>query len=353
MANTYELRAILSDADSLAALVRYYERGWDRILKTLALGIAKPAASRTNRLLAELRRILANLDPRRDSFVKHWVRDWIRKAFLAGETSAMDALPDGASRASARELSDQVGNTTAALASKLGFLAASMEASVAAALYAAGRAILNAPDLRGAVAAEGLVETSVLTVVQDLQEVVLDGANAEISARLARKGIPRFVTASLDKVHRGVVTVGKASVSIPAYVRQSGQDALGEAHNSASLAVAHRNEVDHVFVDKESSKKICPFCAQVEFNVFYDGLLAKDPAGFPRLKDLPPGPAWHPNCVHIVTPWDIRTKSPAEIAEALALALEIPADHYGANAVERVNNGLGGEERINDLRKHA
>ncbi len=350
----YDLRAILSDADVLATLTRYYERGWDRILNTLALGIHRPGSMRTRLLLRKLRAIIAGLDPKRDSAVRWWIRDYVRKAFLAGERQAVDAIPGSALNVPARAMSDTVGNAIAALDQKLGFVAAQMDAVLSGSIMAAARAMLINVELRDGMNAGILRSAKGRAVADDLQTVILQGSDQVTASRLVQAGIPRFVVEGLDKLNRGIITVGKASVSIPAYVRQTAQDALAETHNSASLIVAQRNKIDHVFIDKEASRRICRFCATVEFNVFYNGPEFRDPMGFPRLKDLPPGPKWHPNCAHVVVPWPIASKSQAEIDEALANALAIPAEFYGPGAVDRVNEG-GGEAAFHKdrERKHA
>ncbi len=333
MANTYELRAILNDAAAIAALQRYYERGWDRILAALALGVARPSALRTRELLAKLRSILATLDPAKNPEVRHWIRDWVRKSFAAGEdAAAVEIEHRKPSRSDSSIASATMANAAAVLEHKLSMVASSMSALVTAAYLAINQAVLNSPLLRSGTSIERQVG-------QDLQGMILNGPDPITVGRLARNGISRATSDVLRRVNAGIIQIGKAAVSLPVYVKQAAQDVLAETHNAASVLVGQKNDVDHVLIGKEETRNICIFCSGVEFRVFYSGTLPKDPAGFPRLQDLPPGPKWHPNCVHILLPWDISAKSQAEINSERAASLAIPAAWFGPQGtVEKVNS---------------
>lgn len=342
-----DLRAILSDAQSTAALQGYYERGWDRILRTLALGIARPGSQRARLLVAQLRGILATLDPRRDSFVRHWIREWIRRSFVVGEAASMREIQGSPLRVPARQTADIVANVIGTVDAKLAGLVASMDASLGLAIRMTHAALLADPDLRGGLT-DGILRTQEgRQIAADLQEVVLGGSNPVTARRLQQSGIPKTVVDALDRLNAGTVTVGKASVNAVAYADAVGQDGITDANNAAALAVTSRNDVDHVYIEREEKLNICRFCFRVQFNVFYAGKEEKDPAGFPRLADLPPGPKWHIKCAHAVVAWPLAQHTTQEIASALANALSIPAEYYGpAGTVEKVNQGPAALQQV-------
>lgn len=339
-ANTYDLRAILSDEDALVALVRIFERGWDRVLAALALGIGRPDSARTRQLLAKLRSILAGLDPRKDSAVRHWVREWVRRAYFSGEETSLAELPSKKGKAPAKTVVDSMANAIATLDQKLAAVVDAMSAAATGAALAAHRAILANPDLRG-----GLSTPEGRSINAALQALVLNGIGDVSPSWLVKGGIPRSVIDMIDRLNRGVITIGKGSLNILAYVKQTAGDVLGHVHNAASMHVGEENGVDHVLIGKEETRNICRFCDGVEFRVFYNGPEAVDPNGFPNLRDLPPdhlsgrpGPKWHFNCVHVLLPWDITAKSKAEIDRERAASLAVPAEWFGpAGTVEKVN----------------
>jgi hypothetical protein len=339
MATFYDLRTILNDADSIAALRRYYERGWDRILAALALGIARPGSARSRALLQQLRTILATLDPRRSAFVSHWIRDWVRASFLHGQAAATKEIDGTPSKVDSQDMKDTIANVAGALESKLSGLAYQMETGLSSTMRLTQAAILQDVLLRDGIS-NGILRGPVGgAVAQDLQSIILNGPTLPAILGLKKNGIARNVADALGKLSKGIVTVGKASVPIGPYVETVANDALATANNAAARLVAQGNKIDHVFLDREWVTTVCPYCAGVEYNVFYDGPLSQDPAGFPRLKDLPNGgPKWHPNCAHVIYPWPISQKTPSEIASALASSKAIPADYFGEGAVQRVND---------------
>lgn len=357
MIRFFDLRAILSDGDSVAALEVYYERAWDRILRELALGIARPGAQRARLLVARLRGLLATLDPHRDTYVRHWIRDWIRASFLQAEQSALREIEQGkALRVPARAASDTLANLIGAIDSKLVGVIGQMDAALTSAIRIAHGAILADPQLRGGIVDGVLRNAEGRTVADSLAAILLLGSSPVLEQKLREVGIQRPVVDALARLNGGVINVGRASVQTASYVRTAAQDALVDANNAASLLVVQQNDVDHVYIEREEVKNICPFCLGVQFNVFYTGPLDRDPAGFPRLKDLPPGnhgqpgPKWHQNCAHAVIPWPLRQKSRGEIAAALAKALSIPSVFFGPpGTVEKINHGPGDVSKLRKL----
>lgn len=311
MAADREMRGFLNNANVVSALDRHYQKILDRIINELASGVSRPGGARTAELLRNIRDYVRELDPRRDSFVRDWIRRNVARAFVLGDRAATRDLQ--------RSLEDVSSEQAAGFGSvNRGFGAANqtaMRAIAGAMEETLGRA---ADEMRGNLGLFIRRTQQVLVSDQAVRDVTVSGIirgstfrqrSDEIASILLGKKVSPQVRRELEsigfraehfndfeRVARGeMITAGKRRFNVRDYANLVARTQTREAHKVGTLVRLQQNAIDHVRVSTHVQGE-ADECTPFQGKVFYVGPLDKDPLGFPSLKGTPNGgPPFHPN----------------------------------------------------------
>lgn len=351
MAGTRELDLLLRNADAIRLLGPWYGQQWAAVLRAFARGIGQPGPARVRSIQAELRQRLAALHPRKSKFLGRWIEEWVDRAFWLGVTrgtqditdSRKRAEQDGAAVVPVVQLDEAEGQQHAdvikdKLEAALAAIALQAEAYVMMALARVRQLQVSNVTMRSGTTGGIIRSVEGRAMVDDLRQIVTDGMERATVRRLLERGVPSDLVRLLDRLNLAVViNMGKVAMTPGTAAERAGKVAVMDAWNEGILLASEENAVLYVEIyHTTEGDKICPFCAGVEYHVFFAGQ-GNDPLGFPRLADLPSRPPFHPNCDHHLRPWAFFDASSDEYERRLAESLSIPAEYFGPGAVERVN----------------
>lgn len=356
MATSKEVQAFLASSGVLDALDRHYARIMERILNELAAGMSRPGAARARDLLLRIRQLSAELDPRRDTLVRTWIRERLPQAFILGDKAATRQLREALEKSSSEkrnEFGDINRAFSAVNSTALRAIVASMEdhlADVARQVYttaaiavrktqltlqqdAAVREAVTGGIIRGAAGRE---------ISNDIAAVVLAGKSSpEALKRLQERGFHQDTLELYKRLSQGqMVTVGKKTMNVRAYANLVARTMARQATSVATVVRLQQNGIDHVQVSKHRQKK-ADVCTLIAGQVFYIGPLPKDPLGFPSIKEIPGGEfPPHPNCSHVFQPYVAALKPAESVNQAKDVAGLIPRKFLGKTA-GKVNELIG------------
>lgn len=323
---------------SSAELERHYRRVLDRILAEMALGVSRPGAARAQALIREINRFVDQLHPRKQSFVRDWIKREGQKAFVLGDRQATRELRKSLASApdpSAREVEinrawtavNQTGlrAVSAAMETHLTKAAEDLRAGLGLVIRRTQQRLVSDQSIRDATV-EGIIRGSTARkVADDIAAAMLRRkVSPEVKARLRASGFDASMFRDFAAVARGTfVQAGARRMSIASYADLVARTQLREAHRVATVVRLQQNAVDHVQISRHVQAK-ADECTPYAGRVFYIGALPRDPLGFPNLKSLPnTGVPFHPNCKHVLMPFvtQFQTKNAIEKAQRSAEAL--------------------------------
>lgn len=340
-----DLAVLINHRDAVASLEGYYVRIWDRVLRALAQGVARPGALRVRQLLAELRYLMALLNPNGDTYVRRWIRAWAKQGLDLGSRTAQvqiqaqqaDAPEDrkgavgaivGASQmASATSLSNIMGMMDARLAG----LNAKMMGALSFLVRRTQYVLTHDQQLRDGTYSGLLRSARGRDIAGDLSNVILRGARAQAVQRLKQNGFPAELIDTFDRMSKGqVYSAGGRAWTVESKIHEAASGMISDAAVSGAKITAQSNEVDHVRISNPPRVGEPDVCTVFAGQVFYIGA-GLDPLGFPGLHTVPSGgPKFHPHCRHSIQPYVVRLKTTGELAAALTAVQAIPAEFFGA-----------------------
>lgn len=350
MAASRELQAFLASDGVVAALDRHYARVLERILRELAAGISRPGASRARDLIVLIRELVAQIDPKKDSFVRRWIRERLPQAFILGDKSAVRQVREDLEKASSEDrarFGDLNRAFTAVNTTALRAIVAAMEdrlvdvarqvlttASLAIRRTqltlqqdAAVREAVTGGIIRGAVGRE---------ISDDIARIILTGtAGPDALRRLRERGFHSDSIELYKRLSEGqLIKVGDRNFNVRAYANLVARTMPREAHRIGTVVRLQQNGIDHVRISRHQQTKTDE-CTPFAGRVFYIGPLPEDPLGFPSLKTTTNGgPPWHPHCIHVAEPFVVAVKSEALVAAARRDADLLPRRFLSKTAAE-------------------
>lgn len=341
------LRALLADPETVAALEGIYERQIQRILATLANGISQPGAARAVTLISRIRELISDLNPAADTAVRAWIKENVAKAFVLGDDDATNALRKELDEASSDErdafgsVSDSftaVNQTamraiTSLMEETLKGAAADMLNVLIGAIRRTQLALHMDAGVRGAVTGGIIRGATYSQLSDDIANVILQGSGDAASlARLSAAGFQPDLLKLYQQLAQGqFIRIGNRTYSVRAYANLVARTMLAEATNTATIVRSQQNGIDHVQVSWHVQKEP-DICTLFAGRVFFIGA-GDDPLGFPNYNEIPKLPL-HPNCRHRLMPYVAALKSLADIEGARNDANLIPDDFFSQEARE-------------------
>ncbi len=347
MAADRELRGLLFNSRTIAALDAHYRRVLDRIVRRLAFGLSDPGAARARALIVEINQQIAQLDPRRDSFVRNWIRENVARAFVLGDRRAGIDLNAERSRSAAGERFGPANRTftainrtamlavTRAMEDILGRTAADMGSTIRNAIRSTQVTLQQSQQIRDATVGGIIRGATGRQVSDDIASALLgDKISRDVRARLSNQGFSAELFNDFERLARSqFIRVGARRMNVRAYANLVARTQMREAHKVGTLARLKQNGVNHVQISRHAQLLIdecTPFAGKVFFTG--DGV---DPLGFPRLSSIPNGgPPFHPNCRHVLVPYVVAFKSGSNIASAQESSAQIPRSLQGKTGSE-------------------
>lgn len=331
MALDRELEKLLSSASTTRALVAYYDRVIRRLVTELAAGVSQAQAFRTEALLARLRKILDDIDPKKSKVVSDWIKTNVRKAFVVGDSEATRSL-----QAALRESPLSVGRKflpvdaqftvineiainglVAAMNATMGKARDLIEAKLGTVIRQTQTSLASAARIREATT-EGFIRGATRQeIADDIASILLGKRIApEVRDRLRTHGFNASMFNDFEAVARGqMIKIGKRNFTVRHYSNLVANTQLREAHKVATITRLRQNGVRHVLISKHV-QHVPDVCTPFAGRVFYTGEGA-DPAGFPPLRSTPNGgPPWHPFCRHSLRPYVIALRTDRELETA-------------------------------------
>lgn len=352
------MRGFLNQANVVSSLDAHYQRILDRILRELAAGVSRPGGARTAELIRTIRELVRQLDPKRDSFVREWIRRNIPRAFVIGDRAATRDLQRQLEAASEEQASGvgSVNRTftavnqtamkaiTAAMEETLGRAADEMRANLGLFIRRTQQVLVSEPAIRD-VTVSGIIRGSTFRQRADEIAAVLLGKKItpQIKKDLSEIGFRAEHFNDFERIARGeMITAGARRFNVRDYANLVARTQTREAHKVGTVARLQQNSIDHVRVSVHVQGADGPDeCTPFAGRVFYVGPLAVDPLGFPSLKRLPNGgPPFHPNCKHVLEPYVVAFKTQEQLDKARAESQAIPKVLFGktGNEVRKLVN---------------
>ncbi|MCJ2530697.1 MAG: hypothetical protein LN413_00045 [Candidatus Thermoplasmatota archaeon] len=373
MAASRELKILLNNRRTVAALERQYELAFKRVLRQLRAGMAMPGSARVQALVAEISRILLRLQPKSKSPVRTWVRSQLARAYVLGGSAATRQLRADLLNAQAGHLNisrtwtainqNSLGSVVAATEAMLQGAVEDMKRILGTAIRRTQVTLLQAVQIRDATVSGIIRGATGRQVSDDIASILLKGkVSPAVKRRLAGIGFRADMFQEFERIARGqIITVGKVRMNVRHYSNLVARTQMREAHKVATITRLQQNDIDHVQVSdhvQDEADECTPFAGNVYF--IGDG---DDPAGFPSLRDsVNGGPPFHPACEHVLEPYVIAFKTEQAVERDLTDAKALPRRFFGkgANEVRKLVKGTpAGELKkiaprgVADLKKEA
>jgi hypothetical protein len=340
-----DLQALLGSDGNVAALERLYDRTIERILRELAAGVSRPGAGRARDSLIRIRELASELNPKRDTHVRDWIRRELPKAFILGDKDAAKAVARELEDAGAERVGDvKVNRTfTAVNSTALSALVASMTARLEdvhrQVLQTAGLVVRNT-QLRAQTDAEvrehivdGIVRGATgREVSNDIARAILTGKVPPAAMERMRAGGHAGDVALYKALAEGqFITVGKKRFNVRAYANLVARSMSRQAATVGTKLRLQQSGVFHVQMSNPSQTEP-DICTPYAGKVFWIGA-GEDPAGFPALSSLPGGdaggvPPFHPNCRHTISPYVLALRKPVQVESARALSARLKSEGF-------------------------
>lgn len=350
MAADRELRGFLNQANVTSALEAHYQRILDRILRELAAGVSRPGGARTAELVRTVRQLINELDPKRDSFVRDWIKKNIPRAFVLGDRAATRELQNQLESAASGS-AENFGNInrtftgvnqtamraiTAAMEETLGGAADQMRSNLGLFIRKTQQVLVSEPAIRN-VTVSGIIRGSTFRQRSDEIAAVLLGKKItpQIKKDLSEIGFRAEHFNDFERIARGeMITAGARKFNVRDYANLVARTQTREAHKVGTVVRLQSNGINHVRVSvhaQDMKDECSPFAGRV----FYVGPLALDPLGFPSLKSIPNGgPPFHPNCKHVIEPFVVAFKTQEKVDAERQASQAIPRILFGKTASE-------------------
>lgn len=362
MAASRELRALLNNRRTIAALEAHVQRVLDKIKAKLVRRISQPGLARVQSLLVELNALTAQLGPGRKGFVGKWIKRNITKSMVLGDDAAtrqlreqfLKALADPSGIRQAWTIQNQTGlrSISAAMEATMRGASESIRRVLGTAIRTTQRTLWQNQAIRDATV-KGIIQGATgKQVADDMASILLKGkVSPQVRKRLAELGFRADMFKEFEAIARGqLVTVGKVRMNVRDYSRLVARTQMREAHTVGTIARLQQNSVDHTQISQHVQDEPDE-CTPWAGNVYYIGE-GTDPAGFPRLDSVVGGgPPFHPNCEHVLLPYVVAFKTDAAIQKDLDATKALPKRFFGKGAKD-VRKLVKGVPRA-DLRKMA
>lgn len=306
MSTRRDLQHLLNDDQTVANLVRLYDKTARQIVKDMAKGISASGFSRATALIARINILIDRLDPRKASTLKRWIAQNIPKAYVLGDMAATAEL---------RKILIAANRNPASIVRGFGAINdASMRGVIASMDLTAARAAETMRDLIGttirttqrtlfqneamrAITSKGLLTgASGKEVSDDLARMLVGKPDRATRARLRALGFSNDLLEDFSVIadHK-MITVGGRRFNVRSYADLVARTQMREAHTTGTLVRLSQNNVDHVKISRHRQAEL-DVCTPFAGKVFYIGPTDEDSGGFRSLRELPNGgPPFHPN----------------------------------------------------------
>lgn len=343
-----DLQALLGSAENTAALREIYARVIERILAELAAGVTRPGMARAREVLAKVRELAAQLDPRKDGAVRRWIQSEFAKAYYLGDAAAIEGIeaargrapeargnlvpiPTGAFtainqlqlRATVAALSDRLHDVQRQILTKAGLFV--RRTQLVFAQDAEVRSHIVGGIIRGQTHRE---------VATDIARTILTGKLSPAAAqRMRDAGFAGDLELFRQIGHGQMVTVGQKTMDVRNYSDLVARTMAAEAHRIGTVTRLQQSGINHVRISRHQ-QAVEDECTLYAGRVFYVGA-GVDALGFPSLRDVAgSGPPWHPHCAHVVEAWVAALKPQSTIDAAREDAGLLPAAAFGTSVKE-------------------
>jgi hypothetical protein len=344
------LNALINSRQTVDALVDMYERNLRQLVNELAAGISKPGAGRVASLIKRIDEILANIDPRKSSPVRTWLRRQAPRAYVLGDNEATGKIRNYIKNLSTEqrgafgEVRDgftainntQMGSIVRAMQDTLSDVKSNMREMIGVTIRRTQLTLTESRKVMEQTSGGIIRGATGKAVADDIASVLLTGkVKPEVRKRLGEIGFRGEMFNSFEKVARGeMITVGKKTMSVRAYADLVARTQMREMHKVATVTRAKQNDIDHVQVTNHPMKEPDE-CTPFAGKIYYVGPLSRDPLGFPRLDQiLNGGPPFHPNCKHDVNPYSVHFQNDKTIAKEKENTLKTPKRFQGKTPSE-------------------
>lgn len=341
-----DLLVLLASDTNVAALERLYDRAIVRILQELAAGVSRPGAARARETLIRIRELAAELNPRRDSMVRDWIRRELPKAFILGDKDTVREAERQLADAGAERIGDlRINRTFSAVNSTaLGVLVATMTArleEVHRQILQTSAYVVRNTQLRAQTNQEvrehvvdGIIRGSTgRQTSNDISKAILTGrVTPEAAARLRAAGHAGDIELYKQLAKGQFITVGKMRFDVRGYSNLVARTMTRDAASVSTIVRLQQSEIFHVQVS-ETMPQEPDVCSLVAGNVYYIGA-GEDPLGFPAYTSIPGGKIpCHPHCRHVLLPWVavLKTKPFTDELRANVFAAQ---EFFGATSTE-------------------
>lgn len=343
-----DLQVLLGSDGNVAALERLYDRIIASILRELASGVSRPGAARARETLIRIRELAAELNPRRNSQVRDWIRRELAKAFVLGDRATAREIERQLDDAGAERVGDLQVNRTFSVVNSTALSA--MVASMTARLEDAHRQILQT---------SGLVIRNTQLRAQTNQEVrehIVDGiirgstgrqvsndiAKAILTGRVSPEAAARMRAAGhagdmelyrqLGQQKDFMLQVGGWRGTVRTYSNLVARTMSREAASVATIVRLQQSAIFHVQVSGTMPDEP-DVCSLFAGNVYYTGA-GEDPLGFPAYTSIPGGKIpGHPHCRHVLLPWVAVLKT-KPFTDELRMNVFAAQEFFGATTQE-------------------
>ncbi len=364
MAAARELTGLLASGSTIAALDGHYERTIARILDELAQGVSRPGGARAVALLARLRELVNRLDPRKDSFVRTWIKEQLPRAYVLGTRSATRQLQEQLDKVSSDKAAEwgslktswtaanqtTLSAITAAMVSTLSRAARDMMAKLELTVRRTQLRLTTDAAIREATVGGIIRGATGREVSDDIARVILGRANPDALKRLRERGFGGDDLALYQELAKGqLIKVAGKNWGVRPYANLVARTMSRDAHKVGTVVRLQTNGVDHVRISRHIQRE-ADECTPFAGNVYYIGAAEVDPAGFPKLSSiLNGGPPFHPNCAHVLEPYVVQLKSPEQIAKDQEQTLALPAKFYSKSGTDiRAMVAESSEKQLNE-----
>lgn len=347
MPESVQVRALLENADTVAALEAIYERQVQRILLELAAGITRAGADRAVELLVRLQQLIGDLDPSRDSAVRSWIRANIPAAFVLGDDQATEQLhhelanaSDGV-RASFGPIQsgftpisdDQMRAIVALMEGTLSSTADQIRRTVGLAVHRTQLSLPTDAAVRDAAIGAIVRGATGRQLSDDIAGIILEGkAGPGAIARLQKLGFRPDLIQLYERLAKGqFISINGRNYDVRKYANLVGRTMMREAITNGAILRLKANGVDHVRISLHSQLE-ADVCTVYAGRIYFIGE-GEDPLGFPAYNSIPSLPL-HPHCTHGVEAYAVAFKSPSQIQADLADARLLPDEWYGKSSAE-------------------
>jgi hypothetical protein len=340
-----DLQILLGSDGNVAALERLYDRTIERILRELAAGVTHAGAARARETLVRIRQLAAEINPRRDSQVRDWIRRELTKAFVLGDRDAAADVKRQLEGAGAERAGDVrlTSGFSATNKTALSVLVASMVRR----LDDVHRQILQTADLvvrntqlraqTDAQVREHIVDGIVRgrtgrEVSNDIAKAILTGkVSPEAAERLRQAGHAGDIALFKELSEGKFITVGKRRFDVRAYANLVARTMSREAASVATVVRLQQSGVNHVQVSATMPDEP-DVCSLVAGNVYWLG--TGDSLGFPPYTSIPGTKLpLHPHCRHVPLPF-VAVLKPAPLVDELRANVFAAESFFGTTSDE-------------------